>query len=151
MYEWQDDELDRLHELFASVGQLSRPEPDISAADWLRQEGVSERMLDVADACYANDFGCSLHQLGMSEMITENQRWDSGAPPGLLQIWRHRTFVAHYLVNTCCAAFPSCGFGIPLWCRGYLFDPGSILASARAAFKQGCGESDPAAMASVQN
>lgn len=75
---WQDEELERLHELFASVGQRVRPEPDISAAEWLRQEGASERMMAVADACYANDFGCSLHQLGLSEMITENQRWDSG-------------------------------------------------------------------------
>ncbi|EIE19221.1 amine oxidase [Coccomyxa subellipsoidea C-169] len=73
-----DEELERLHELFASVGQRVRPEPDISAAEWLRQEGASERMMAVADACYANDFGCSLHQLGLSEMITENQRWDSG-------------------------------------------------------------------------
>ena len=75
----QDEELERLHELFASVGGRSRPEPDISAREWLQQEGASERMLAVADACYANDFGCSLHQLGLSEMITENQRWDSGA------------------------------------------------------------------------
>lgn len=74
----QDEELERLHELFASVGQRQRPEPDISAEEWLRQEGFSERMLAVAEACYANDFGCSLHQLGLSEMITENQRWDSG-------------------------------------------------------------------------
>ena len=32
----------------------------------------------IAEACYANDFGCSLDQLGLCEMITENQRWDSG-------------------------------------------------------------------------
>ncbi|CAL8464484.1 g4019 [Coccomyxa elongata] len=74
----KDEELERLHELFASVGKRPRPQPDISARDWLQQEGASERMLAVADACYANDFGCSLHQLGLSEMITENQRWDSG-------------------------------------------------------------------------
>ena len=32
----------------------------------------------VAEACYANDFGCSLEQLGLSELITENQRWSAG-------------------------------------------------------------------------
>ena len=37
-------------------------------------------MVAIAEACYANDFGCSLDQLGLHEMITENQRWDSGAP-----------------------------------------------------------------------
>ena len=36
-------------------------------------------MIAIAEACYANDFGCSLDQLGLCEMITENQRWDSGA------------------------------------------------------------------------
>ena len=36
-------------------------------------------MVAIAEACYANDFGCSLDQLGLHEMITENQRWDSGA------------------------------------------------------------------------
>ena len=41
----QDAELERLHELFASVGTLQQPEQDISAAQWLRQHGASERML----------------------------------------------------------------------------------------------------------
>ena len=31
-------------------------------------------MMAVADACYANDFGCSLSQLGLREMIEENRR-----------------------------------------------------------------------------
>ena len=42
----QDAELDRLHELFANVGtSTAQPEPDCSAAQWLRQQGASERML----------------------------------------------------------------------------------------------------------
>ena len=32
----------------------------------------------VAEACYANDFGCSLEQLGLTELIIENQRWNAG-------------------------------------------------------------------------
>jgi hypothetical protein len=32
-------------------------------------------MLAVADSCYANDFGCSLSQLGLREMVEENRRW----------------------------------------------------------------------------
>ena len=92
--------MERLHELFALVGQRSRPEPDISAEMWLRQEGVSERMLAVADACYANDFGCSLHQLGLSEMIIENQRWDSGASPRPFQGWPNSKFtLTHHLLH----------------------------------------------------
>ena len=30
-------------------------------------------MLAVADACYANDFGCSLSQLGLTEMVEESR------------------------------------------------------------------------------
>jgi hypothetical protein len=30
--------------------------------------------MEVADACYANDFGCSVQQLGLREMITENNK-----------------------------------------------------------------------------
>ncbi len=44
-------------------------------------QGASRRMMAIAEACYANDFGCSLDQLGLCEMITENQRWDSGDSP----------------------------------------------------------------------
>jgi hypothetical protein len=41
----QDEELERLHELFATVGELPQPDEDISAAQWLRKQGASERML----------------------------------------------------------------------------------------------------------
>ena len=74
----QDAELEQLHTLFAGVGAEPYPDPDMSAADWLRARGATPRMLAVADACYANDFGCSLSQLGLCELITENRRWDSG-------------------------------------------------------------------------
>lgn len=39
---------------------------------------LTHRAIAAADACYANDFGCGLHQLGVTEMIIENSRWDSG-------------------------------------------------------------------------
>lgn len=71
-------DLESTHNLFADVGQESYPETDISAEEWLRSKGANEQMLAIADACYANDFGCSLQQLGLREMITENRQWDSG-------------------------------------------------------------------------
>ena len=74
----QDAELERLHGAVRGRGRGALPEPDTSAAEWLRARGATPRMLAVADACYANDFGCSLDQLGLCEMITENRRWDSG-------------------------------------------------------------------------
>jgi hypothetical protein len=58
------------------VGDEAPPPPgsDVSAEQWLRSKGATPLQLEVADVCYANDFGCSLHQLGLREMITENQR-----------------------------------------------------------------------------
>ena len=44
-----------------------------------RLQGATSKMLAAAEACYANDFGCSLRQLGLREMITESRTWNSGA------------------------------------------------------------------------
>ena len=52
---------------------------DVSAAEWLARRGATPRMLAAAEACYANDFGASLAQLGLREMIAESRAWDSGA------------------------------------------------------------------------
>jgi hypothetical protein len=66
----------QLHELFEDVGDEAPPPPgqDVSAEQWLRSKGATPLQLEVADVCYANDFGCSLQQLGLREMITENNR-----------------------------------------------------------------------------
>lgn len=66
----------QLHELFESVGDEAPPPPgqDVTAEAWLRSKGVTDLQLEVADVCYANDFGCSLKQLGLREMITENNK-----------------------------------------------------------------------------
>lgn len=74
------EEVDELHDFFEDVGDEAPPPPgqDVSAEQWLRSKGATPLQLEVADVCYANDFGCSLRQLGLREMITENQRWDSG-------------------------------------------------------------------------
>ena len=74
----QDADLEKTHRLFSEVGSESYPETDISGEQWLRNKGATDQVLAIADACYANDFGCSLQQLGLREMITENQKWDSG-------------------------------------------------------------------------
>ena len=74
----QDEDLKRTHQLFADVGNEKYPETDISAEQWLCNKGASSKVMAIADACYANDFGCTLHQLGLREMITENRKWDSG-------------------------------------------------------------------------
>ncbi|EFJ44139.1 amine oxidase-like protein [Volvox carteri f. nagariensis] len=75
-----DDEVDKVHDLFGDCGDEAHPPPgrDQSAAEWMVAKGCTQRQMAVADACYANDFGCSLKQLGVREMIEENRCWDSG-------------------------------------------------------------------------
>ena len=74
----QDKDIEATLERFDNVGQLEYPAQDLSAEDWLRNGGANERMIDIAEACYANDFGCSLSQMGLRESILENRKWDSG-------------------------------------------------------------------------
>lgn len=50
----------------------------MSATDWLKSKGATQRQLEIAEACFANDFGCSLRQLGLREMIKENNLWTYG-------------------------------------------------------------------------
>jgi len=71
----------QLHELFESVSDEAPPAPgqDISAEQWLRSKGATAKQLAVAGVCYANDFGCSLQQLGLREMIVESNKWVSVA------------------------------------------------------------------------
>lgn len=75
-----DEEVDKVHHLFENCGEEAHPPPgkDVSALEWMKSQGATERMLAVADACYANDFACSLSQMGLREMVEENRRWDSG-------------------------------------------------------------------------
>ncbi len=40
-------------------------------------QGATDKMIAAADACYANDWGCSIHQLGLRELITEARRTDA--------------------------------------------------------------------------
>ncbi len=67
-----------MHKLFEEVGARKLPATDISAEQWLRRQGASDRMVAIADACYANDFGCSIEQLGLRELVLENRNWESG-------------------------------------------------------------------------
>ncbi|KAK9802009.1 hypothetical protein WJX73_010413 [Symbiochloris irregularis] len=74
----QVPDVDRVVDLFESVGSVTAPDTDISARQWLMSQGASNRMLAIADASFATDFGCTLDELGLRETILEKQRWDAG-------------------------------------------------------------------------
>lgn len=75
---------------FGRIGEQAFPKADISAEEWLRNSGATERQVQIADACIANDFGCSISQLGLRETILENQKWDAGGslPQNLAQVFK---------------------------------------------------------------
>ncbi|GBG78364.1 hypothetical protein CBR_g26393 [Chara braunii] len=77
-----DAEVARVHELFANLADEAidqyTGENDTSVADYLRRKGVKESMMKLADALYANDFGCSLTELGVAECIQEARSWSFG-------------------------------------------------------------------------
>ena len=81
----QDADVNAVLDRFSSIGNEAQPEVDMSAEQWLRNNGASDRMVSIADACIANDFGCSIDQLGLRESIIENQNWDVGSssPPSI--------------------------------------------------------------------
>lgn len=54
------------------------PQEDISMQQWLQRRGADADMLELADVCYANDFGTSLGRLGLTEAILEARGWDAG-------------------------------------------------------------------------
>lgn len=119
----QDEDLERTHQLFAQVGNESYPETDISAEQWLRNKGVNDKILAIADACYANDFGCSLHQLGLRDMITENRKWDSGIGSCSLLCCHKQVyhFITVSLVIHCKCASHSSGTGSFIMCTVKMF------------------------------
>ena len=50
----------------------------MSCLEWLRAQGCSPDEVAAAETCYANDFGCSLRELGTHEMIQEVRNWVYG-------------------------------------------------------------------------
>jgi hypothetical protein len=77
--------------------QLSKadiPEQDTSMAAWMRGRGATDRAIELADACYANDFCSSLDRLGVTEAILEARSWDSGEE----YLVRNRSF-AHLVAH----------------------------------------------------
>jgi hypothetical protein len=64
---------------FAALATADPSSTDDTPADaWLRARGATDRQLAIAEACYANDFGAGLADLGLTELAAEARAWDSG-------------------------------------------------------------------------
>ncbi|CAM6091974.1 unnamed protein product [Calypogeia fissa] len=67
-----------VHEIFSALREDVSKIPDISMAEYLRLKGVNHTVMQLAEAIYGNDFGCSLDKLGVHECIQEAQHWTYG-------------------------------------------------------------------------
>lgn len=77
-----DDEVKRVRTFFSTFANEEKPPPgqgrDVSALEWMKSKGATDKMVAVAEACHANDFCGSLDQIGMRELVEEDRRWDFG-------------------------------------------------------------------------
>jgi len=75
----EDPDVLRVHELFANVRQVHlEPGEDMSALEWLQRSGENANVVALAESIYANDFGTSLHRLGLRELQIEQAAWKHG-------------------------------------------------------------------------
>ena len=75
-----DADIVEVHRLFDELpGAPGAGDPDMTALAWLRDTcRASPRVLELADAIYANDFGTELADLGMHELAAEGDAWTYG-------------------------------------------------------------------------
>ncbi|GAQ86734.1 hypothetical protein KFL_003080050 [Klebsormidium nitens] len=71
-------DVERVHEIFGEMAEQDESRPDESMRAYLERKGVNENVMELAQAIYANDFGCSLDALGVRESIHEAQNWSYG-------------------------------------------------------------------------
>jgi len=92
--EKNDKDLWKIHQLFDRLPGVSKTsttttthnddsEEDemssLSALEWLRDvQKCTEREIRVAELIYATDFGASLKDIGMREIMIEKERWENG-------------------------------------------------------------------------
>ncbi|KAH9576989.1 hypothetical protein CY35_01G191100 [Sphagnum magellanicum] len=67
-----------VHQIFERLAEEDPEVPDMSMAEYLHCKGVNRVVTQLAQSFYANDFGCSLEQLGLRECIEEAQQWIYG-------------------------------------------------------------------------
>jgi len=71
------DDLREVHRAFDDLEGVPR-DRDVTAREWLTLIGATERVVELAETIYANDFGASLSALGMREIVEEKKRWRYG-------------------------------------------------------------------------
>lgn len=66
-----------VHDFFDGILEAEGAEGE-SVRDVLVRSGATERQIEIAEVCYANDFGASLKRMGLPELKQEKLRWNYG-------------------------------------------------------------------------
>jgi len=68
-----------MHESFEKLGELERASvPEQSLLQYFTGCGLSSRVLDLADAIFANDYGGDMSDVGLHEVMHEQRHWSHG-------------------------------------------------------------------------
>ena len=84
----ENEDIQKVHAFFDNILQEDEEEGmrnknanrnrNRSVKDILRERGFSERQIEIAEVCYANDFGTSLSKMGLAELKEEKVSWKYG-------------------------------------------------------------------------
>lgn len=73
------DDVALMHEVFEKLGEMDAAKvADGSLLQYFTGCGLSSRVLDLADAIFANDYGSDMSDTGLREVIVEQRRWCHG-------------------------------------------------------------------------
>ena len=76
-----------VHEFFDNILEHEEEEEDadqkkgkgkVNIKELLLRNGATKKQVEIAEVCYANDFGTSLNKLGLAEMKQEKLHWSYG-------------------------------------------------------------------------
>ncbi len=72
-------EIEEVHEFFENILDIDDADGGANMKELMvRKMGANERHLEIAEVCYANDFGTSLNKMGLAEMKREKAGWIYG-------------------------------------------------------------------------
>jgi monoamine oxidase len=76
---WADKDLQRMLDTFEMTGELDADLiPDESLLQYMVRMGTPTRVLDMADAIFANDYGNEASKIGLKEVAHEQDQWKHG-------------------------------------------------------------------------
>ena len=73
----ETEDIEKVHEFFDNILDVDEAE-GASVEEIMRRRGANDAQIEIAEVCYANDFGTSLRDLGLAELKQEKSEWSYG-------------------------------------------------------------------------